>query len=500
MGEIDGSPLPNAISRKGLTFIATLGIIHAPHFKEHCMTEPTLTPPAPIASQSPLTRVFQFLSARTRHFFQEHWESISVDLNTFPPLLRALVRVGYASVFLLLLATLFHEFWGRALPQVTSGFDALGVAGNFEGQIPISVLWISTIAYVIGWSFLFTGVTGTKRRFFLPVWAFYLLTWVNTQPEPGELASNLCCGGFVITLLLGLVYTLSAKHPFWRQYSLLEFGGWFLLVSFQMGLFLLGNSTAEVASNLDQIFTGQTSLLLGIPFGAIGLFYVTIPFWILLGVDATNGVADMSHALVDGGREGVPDRYWQWFTLPILVGLTVFLFLLNYFISVFFTFFLVYPLLILIALVLMLVRRWTPRAALIILWLGIATAIYHVLLGSALYGTDLTTVLYDALLPPAFLFMLFLFLDVLTFGKRFAQEDSPNFPRSARLLMYFGAALLFGATTLFRLNARLPDGSTDPSFINLANNFVFVAFLFVGPLVLLWNTWRNRADLFADAG
>lgn len=463
------------------------------------MTEQPPLVSAPSNHQQSGSNVLHFLRARTIHFFRDHWESISVDLDTFPPLLRALVQVGYGSVFLILLATLVHEFAGRALPQVTTGFDGLGTGRSFEGQIPVTVLWISTIAYVIGWSFLFTGATGTKRRIFLPVWAFYLLTWVNTQPEPNEISSMLCCGGFIITLLVGLIYTLTARHPFWRTYSILEVAGWFALVAFQMGLFLLGNSTAEVASNLDQIFAGQTALFLGVPLGAIGLFYATIPFWILLGIDAANGVAEMSHAFVDAGREAISDRWLRWITLPVLVGLMAFLVLLNFFIPVFFTFFLLYPLLILITLVLIVLRRWTSRAALILLWLGVTTAIYHILLGSAIYGTDLTTVLYDALLPPSFLFMLFLFLDVLTFGKRFAQTDSVTFPRSARLLMYFGAALLFGAATLFRLNARLSDGRTDPSFTDLANNFVLVAFLFAGPLVLLWNTWRHRKALFASA-
>lgn len=461
------------------------------------MTDPSIAPTPPAAA--PLSRIFQFFRTRTRHFFQEHWESISIELQAFSPLLRALVRVGYGSVFFLLLATLFHEFFGRALPQITTGFDGLGTGTSFQGQIPISVLWISTLAYVIGWSFLFTGATGTKRRIFLPIWAFYLLTWVNTQPEPNEISSMLCCGGFVLTLLMGPLYTVTARRPFWRRYSLLEFGGWTLLVSFQMALFLLGNSTEEVAQNLDQIFAGQTAIFFGLPLGAIGLFYATIPFWILLGIDATEGVGEMSHALVNGGREGMSDQQLRWLTLPVLVGLAVFLVLLNLFIPVFFTFFLVYPLLILVALGLMVLRRWSSRTALVMLWLGVATAIYHILLGSSLYGTDLTTVLYDALLPPSFLFMLFLFLDVLTFGKRFAQTESDTFPRSARLLIYFGAALLFGATTLFRLNTRLPDGTLDPSFTNLANSFVFVAFLFAGPLVFLWRTWRKRAELFADA-
>lgn len=446
------------------------------------------------------SNVFHFLRARTIHFFRDHWESIAVDPEFFPPLVRVLIRVGYITIFVVLLATLIHELAGAYLPQTTATFNNLTGGAEFEGRIPISILWLSTIAYVMGWAFLFTGATGTRRRIFLPILAFYSLTWFNTQPEPNELGSFLCCGGFVLTLLAGVVYALTARFPFWRHYSVVEFGGWLLLLSFQMGLLLLGNSTGEVASNLDQIFAGQTSTMMGIPLGAMGIFYITIPFWILLGIDASNGVADMSKTIVNSFRQGRTLPWLEVGTLPILIGLTILLLLLFLIkIPVFYTFLGVMPLLIGSALLLIIIRRWSYRTALIFLWLGIAATVYHLFLGFALYGSDLGAIVYEALLPPSFLFVTFLSLDVLTFGKRFAQQDGAIVPRSARLMMYFGVALIFAAATLFRLNIRLPDGSTDPSFSEMANALGFIAFLYVGPLVLLLNTWRHRQELFAGA-
>jgi hypothetical protein len=307
----------------------------------------------------------------------------------------------------------------------------------------------------------------------------------------------LCCGGFVIALLAGIVYTITSRHPFWRRYSILEFGGWLLLLSLQMTLLLLGNSPEEIVGDLDQIFAGRISVFMGIPFGAMGIFYVTIPFWILLGIDASNGVADLSKALVNSLRQGLSAQWLRIATLPILIGLTLFLFILFILdLPVFFTFLGVMPLIVGVALILVLIRKWHNRTAFILLWLGITAALYHLFLGFAMYGSDLGAIVYEALLPPGFLFVTFLSLDVLTFGKRFAQEDGVILPRSARLLMYFGVALLFGAATLFRLNIRLADGSTDPSFSEVANAFGFVAFLGVGPFLLLSNTWRQRAELF----
>jgi hypothetical protein len=461
------------------------------------MTDQPSLVTVPATDRFSIARIFAFLRERTAHFFREHWESISVDLATFPPLLRLLVRVGYVSIFLLLVATLIHEFVGASFPQVATTFNSLTENQGITGRIPIPVLWISTIAYVVGWAFLLTGATGTRRRVFLPIWAFYMITWVNTQPEPDEISSMLCCGGFVIALLAGIVYTLTSRHPFWRRYSILEFGGWLLLLSFQMTLLLLGNSPEEIVGDLDQIFAGRISVFMGIPFGAMGIFYVTIPFWILLGIDASNGVADLSKALVNSLRQGLSAQWLRIATLPILIGLTLFLFILFILdLPVFFTFLGVMPLVIGVALVLVLIRKWQNRTAFILLWLGITAALYHLFLGFALYGSDLGAIVYEALLPPGFLFVTFLSLDVLTFGKRFAQEDGVILPRSARLLMYFGVALLFGAATLFRLNIRLADGTTDPSFSEVANAFGFVAFLGVGPFLLLWNTWRHRAELF----
>ena len=80
------------------------------------MTEPSTTTSSP-SSETPFTVMVRLLRAQLMKFLRASWDTVSVDLETFPPLLRLLVRGGYAGIVFILVMTLFHEVFGAIFPM-----------------------------------------------------------------------------------------------------------------------------------------------------------------------------------------------------------------------------------------------------------------------------------------------------------------------------------------------------------------------------------------------
>lgn len=458
------------------------------------MTDQPVSPSSPASNETPFTVMVRLLRAQFMKAVRENWESVSVDLEAFPPLLRLLVRVGYASLLFMLVATLFHEFLGGFLPQAEGTFNTIQTEVPLaDGEVPFTIMGITALAYTLGWSYLFTGATGTSRRLFIPLWLFYLWTATNMMTATWH-------GVFILLpLVAGIGYIRTYTRPFWRTYSPLEFVTWLGVTLIPMLIFMLTSDSNQIATNLDRLFIGRLNLKTFM--GGLGLYYITLPYWMWLGIEAVTGVAEISKPVVRTFRLAFTDKYLTWFTVPILCVLLLIQFILFFNSFVFPTFILASLLLIGVALVLGVMRRLTSRAALILLWLGVTSAVYHVLLGFIIFDSDPSEAIVRSLIPPALLFMFLMFMDVLTFGKRFAQTDSPRFPRPARLMLYFGVTLLFAATTLFRLNVTI-TGSTPEPISTIAEAFttiVTASFLILGPIALLWLTWRERKELFAEA-
>ncbi len=455
--------------------------------------QPVPSPSASAANESPFTLMLRLLRAQFMKAVRENWESVSVDLEVFPPLLRMLVRVGYASLLFMLVATLFHEFLGAYLPRAEGTFNTIQTEVPLaSGDVPFTVMGITAIAYVLGWTYLFTGLTGTSRRLFIPLWLFYLWTAANMM------TANWHGVFIVLPLAAGVGYIATSARPFWRTYSPLEFAMWLGVTGIPMLLFLLTSDSSQIATNLDRLFIGRLNLNTFV--GGLGLYYITLPYWVWLGIEAVTGVAEISKPVVRTLRQAITDKYLPWLTVPILFVLLIIQFILFFNSFVDPTFILAALLLIGIALVLAVIRRLTSRAALIILWLGVTSAVYYILMGFILFDSDPGEAIVRFLIPPAFLFMFLMFMDVLTFGKRFAQTDSPRFPRAARLMLYFGLTLLFAATTLFRLNVTIVEVSMEGYTIaDVFSDIVSVSFMELGPFALLWLTWRERKELFAEA-
>lgn len=457
------------------------------------MTDQPVSPSSPASNETPFTVMVRLLRAQFMKAVRENWESVSVDLEVFPPLLRLLVRVGYASLLFMLVATLFHEFLGDFLPQAEGTFNTIRTEMPLaSGEVPFTVMGIGAIAYVLGWTYLFTGATGTSRRLFIPLWLFYLWTAANmmTTNWHGIL--------ILLPLVAGVGYSATSARPFWRTYSPLEFAMWLGVTGIPMLVFLLTSDSNQIATNLDRLFIGRLNLKTFV--GGLGLYYITLPYWLWLGTEAVTGVADISKPVVRTLRQAITDKYLGWLTVPILFVLLIIQLILFFNNFVLYTFMLAGLLLIGIALVLGVIRRLTSRAALILLWLGVTSAVYHVLLGFIIYDSDPSEAIVRSLIPPAFLFMFLMFMDVLTFGKRFTQTDSPRFPRPARLMLYFGVTLLFAATTLFRLNVTITETTLEVfSIAEVFTDIVTAGFLLLGPIALLWLTWRERKELFAEA-
>jgi len=158
--------------------------------------------------------------------------------------------------------------------------------------------------------------------------------------------------------------------------------------------------------------------------------------------------------------------------------------------------------LVLLAFGLVLARRFSVRAASLLLASSLVLPLLTLGWSQPFRQTGLTTMALSAagvaanVLPAALIFVRLAAYDVLNFGVRYANVDGHVMPRGGGVLMYFGVVLLVTAFTQFYLNARMVSTGQPDRTLNLLIDMPFFAGIYIlGLPYLAWMVWRRRDKL-----
>ena len=408
-----------------------------------------------------------------------------VDLRSLPSGLRLLAVLGYASVALMLTATLLLELSDNRLYSVEFRSEALSVMM----RVPVLALVFSSLSLALGWAFVLTGASDCRRRVFLPVAALFLVQWVLFAPAEGALAPLIGLGGMLLIGAVAWAHSFSRRSGLWSNLPLIEFAAWLALMLVAVAGLFLGETQEQAAVGLENALSFPQIL--------------TIPFWVLLGVEAVDATVALARRVVAWSRRSVSERrFGTLVVLALLVRpITSFALILNdggwWGIDL-----LVSLLLVSWALALRIRERLSARAASALLALSLVLPVLTLGWSQPFREADLTTAVFTVagvttgVLPAALLFVGLAAYDVLNFGARYANVDGHVMPRGGRVLMYFGAVLLVTGFTLFFLNARVvTTGQPDESLELLIDMPFVIGVLFLGLPYLAWLVWQHRERL-----
>lgn len=407
---------------------------------------------------------------------------------------RILIYAGYIILFSLLILTLVLEVFGQNLSGITF------MTTNDIWNISYVAVLVSSGGFIIGWTYVLTGATDFRRRAFLPIMGLFAIQLLFLTPIGGPLTVAVFC--FAGLFLLGLVglHLFTHSSRYWRDFPIIEFGlilsG--LLVS-MIGMWFLNETDTNTALSLNGAFSV--------------LFLILILFWFTSGLTLINGATRLARRIV------IILRYL--FTEPILHAIVVLVvlvrpvgtimgviltptgnvqlgtaLLLDICISV------PLPFLLLIFAV---TKRWTSAHLLPLLAISLATPFFTLGMSIALFSnvdvTDRVELALEGvgLLPPLLLFVGLMSYNVLSAGTAFANEEGQYTPRSGRVLVLFGVAILITSATLFFVNMQNPDtGEPNLTIQSLTNNaFVLGLFIFSLPYIV-WLGWKRRERLVGE--
>jgi hypothetical protein len=403
-------------------------------------------------------------------------ESRLIDLKSLPPDLRRLALLGYTAVVVLVAAVLLCEVAGPLLPAIA--FDG----GERRFRVPLLALLISGAAFVTGWAYVVTGAALGGRLWGRLAAGAFLLQWLmltGVVSDRGFAAYAVLIGAAAIT---GVLSRRKGSPPD----ASATWTGWLALGSALLGIaWLFEGQPGTFGGELDTLLTP--------------LFIGVWPFLVLLGVELIDGGVQAARWTTGVLQQRTPG-WLQRAALAIFLALTLTLaFVLGerwpeslpaHAASLLLA---TTGLLTLVALPVVLLRKWSPRTALLFLAVAIAAAPIGIGTGTAASKYEqLSRPAASGLLPQTFVFAAMLVFNCMNFGPRFANARAKGLPHASRTLLYFGALILFLAYALLRLNARdVATGAPDRDTQQITNALFFVGVLFIGPLYLAWTAWRR---------
>lgn len=381
-----------------------------------------------------------------------------VHTHDLPRGVWLLTLLGYVSVASLLMVQLFLELHTGKLPHVRFH--------DVRGQllsVPLPGMVFSTLAFVLGWALLLTGASDCRRRVFLPivgVFVFHLLVLLPYADVSGyEMEGGTTLWGLLAVLLVGVPVALhffTRRTRYWRDAPLLEFAAWLAVVLVFTALLFGGDNLQLVAVHLYLTFY-FLALFGGLYFFLSGLEVADF------AVSTTGGIVTwlsyrlpgwVIHVLV------IPTTLALLFLLIVALfsagallfgsGNTGAVYTTTGLVLLVLSLFCALPLLW--GLRTLLARRWsiwTTRTL-----LAYECAYFVFLAGiwlAAKTGKDFTEAVLSAInaIPPGLLFVGLMTLNVLNFGVRFANTEGRIMPRTGRVTLYFGSALLMICFALF---------------------------------------------------
>lgn len=349
-------------------------------------------------------------------------------------------------------------------------------------NVPVVAPIIAMLFSAIGWAFLLTGAVYCKKRVFFPILAMFSLQYflmVNAMSE-----SLLMILYFLFLLLIvGLLLVSYFLLSYLRQkndFSLLEFFAYSLLL-----IILTFLNFADVAGPGELADAFSTSLVLFV--------LVAVVFWFRLGIDVVEFVGNVARWTVEASRTIFSSR-----TAKILI----FLFLLLkipldlVYIDAFLIDLPVSIIVLLVAIVTLITRRYTATTAHLLLAISVMSPLVSFAAMLALFlGADFYEIALGQtrLFSPVSLFVVLIIWDMVGSGKKFLVRWSRAIPWVGRIFLYLGFIVLGATSTFFYMSAD------NPWFQDLANDSFALGVVFLGIPYMILFVVRRRKRLAATS-
>lgn len=409
------------------------------------------------------------------------WEDLRrglIDLRPERWDVRLMAAIGLLATLAMLLAVLSFSHGLLAGNPVVLKFSN---APDTTYSIPFVALMLAMLGFAVGWALLLAG--GARCRFwvFLLIGALFVVqALVLGNAVAGSDLSLLaftCLLSLEVVLALGSYFALRYLRRKWTWVGIPEIAWWLGLVSAFVALIWIGG---ESNSAIATYFAISISVVL-----ILATFY-----WFYLAIDIAEVGVKVGRLVVNGARQLLSPQLARWLILVFLLfkpffsfglfGLTESLSLaLDIFASL-------AP--IVIAVVLLLVRRYSATAAYVLLSLSLTLSVMGVSLALAQGGSDFSSFILERtkLVSPIVIFVTLTIWDIASSGARFANNDGKILPRAGRIPLYAGALTLATTTTMFYTAAH------NPLLQEMADNALLLGLAILGIPYILFVTWRRR--------
>lgn len=415
------------------------------------------------------------------------FEGKVLHLESLAPSIKLLARSGYVVIGLLLAASLLIQLPAAAIgPIRTTVSITSSAAPTVEVLIPLPAVLLGVTTFILGWSLTLAGFAHFRHALYIPMAALFFLCLLLID-STGTLAAL----GSLVVAAAGL-----ASHAYHRRRRRLHPGAFLVeLVAWAGSLLVL-----FVLVFLQRTDLGRLAYSLGSGFAVLSV--IAIPFWALLSLDVVEGAVALGRLAVMNMDRLIPGRWVSWCVLGFLVlraGLSGWIVVAGA------VPFLVLDLLLSlallpIALVLVLIRRWSAPAAHLVTGLSLASLGLSLALNLAFINRADPIqyfLLQIGIFPPVLLFVGLMAFNILGFGAKFANGEGLGMPRPGRTLAYLGVSILVVGFTLFFSSARTLDGGRYDAFDIFINSSFALGLLFLGVPYLVLTIWRKRGLLAA---
>jgi len=425
--------------------------------------------------------VWGFIKEVINDLFLEDLRQGLIDLGPVGWDVRLMVVGGLLTTLVTLLAALL---FGHGLLAGGEVAFSTSDAPDKVFSIPFAALVLATLVFVAGWAVLLAGAARCRVWVFLLVGAIFVVqALVMANAVAGSALSTLaftCMLPLAAILALGGYFALRSLRRRWTWIGIPEIAWWLGLVAAFIALFWIsGESNSAVAS----YFAISMNVV----------FILATLYWFYLSINIADIGVRVGRLVVKGIRQLLAPQLARWLILVFLLfkpllsfglfGLTEFMSLaLDLYVS---------WLPVAVALVLLLLRRYSATAAYVLLSLSIILSVMSVGLALAQGGSDFASFILEqtGLVSPLISFVALTTWDMASSGARFANGDGKNLPRAGRLVLYAGALTLAATATLFYTAAG------NPVLQEMADNVLLVGLALLGIPYILFVVWRRRERL-----
>ena len=418
-------------------------------------------------------------------FTVEPIRSARLDLTGMARGIRVLAWGGYIFCALLILFTFVLEWINPIVPP------AQYTTNEITRQIPLLAAIVTWLGLPLAWAMILTGACLAGRAVSIAGLAIQL-AYATLFAASGDIFFACTFLPLYALVLIGMSFAIR-RWQLTTRAPLAVFFAFYLVIQFYFALAGTSSENAVELARTENLLRWQNLLL-------------AWPLWLLSGLSLVNFSIALAQGIIKRARPAFDDasfaRFAQWVLAgqvllnAVLLGVTLLFsdgraFLpLSLALSIVCCAFMLW---------FQVKRQWNARRAAVLLSLTIVWfVLYTIFVGLFFAGVNLTEPVNSAvdrfrLLPPGAFFMFTLTITILGLLIPFTQHESARLPRTARILMALGIAMLFLVMMLFFLfSVNAADGS------NYATDFVFTALfvlgaIFIGLPYLIWVLWKKQA-------